>query len=128
MSRQFSERGLPVTAFERALVAQADTARLTDASGQWVLLAQKVGLEAIVAIMDEFGTEKIHVPTRQQFIQALYRPVRNAQIQALAAGGMPAGEIAQRMGMCRQMVHNILAAGANAEDGIGQPEVVKARP
>lgn len=46
----------------------------------WICIAKRIGIDALVVVLDELGGEKIHVPARESFFAALYRPVRNRQI------------------------------------------------
>jgi hypothetical protein len=83
----WSATGERPTAFERALVAQLSTARICDSFEQMVLLAQRVGVEPVCALLDEFGGEKIHIPTRSAFFAGLWRPFRDEAVrQALRDG------------------------------------------
>ncbi len=122
--RNRSDIGAPPTAEELELIGRADTARVSDAVGQWALLAKRVGLGAVFAVFDEFAGEKILIPTRSGFVDALWRPERDAQMFALAASGKGFSEIAREMACSRQLVHHVLTApGAD----IGGVAVVKRR-
>lgn len=94
--RNFSRRGDAPTPFEAALVEQQDTSRLTDARHVWVDLAKTIGLHALFSLLDMIGGEKVHVPTREDLVSALWRQTRNAEIRAkLAAGASIAGVAAE---------------------------------
>lgn len=77
---EFSRRGESVTAFERELVERTPTIRPERDADLWICIAKRIGIENLVIVMDELGGEKVHVPTRENFFAALYRPVRNRQI------------------------------------------------
>ena len=76
----FSRRGEPVTVFEAQLVAESVIARPERISELWVQIARRIGVDNLALILDEIGGEKVHVPTREEFFAALYRPLRNRQI------------------------------------------------
>ena len=119
--RQFSGRGDGVTEFERALVRVAadDAVAVGDAAAQWLLLAQRVGIDAVVAVFDEFGTEKVHVPTRESFFQALYRQQRNEAIRMELARGTPVCELAAAHHLTERAIRRIgAAADAGSEAGV----------
>lgn len=113
--REIGQRGDPCTDTERQLAAQAESGCPADATGQWLLLAQRIGLDALVAIFDEFGGEKIHIPQRSNFFEALYRPIRNARVHELRAQGYSASEIASKTGLDRRRVWEALSG--RADDG-----------
>lgn len=77
---EFSRRGGAVTEFERSLVEQTPMARPERDADLWICIAKRIGIENLVVVMDELGGEKVHVPSRENFFAALYRPVRNRQI------------------------------------------------
>ena len=96
---KFSRRGDEPTQFELDLVAQADTTRITDAQGQWLILAQRYGLAAILGVMDEFGRDKVRVPSREDFLIAVWRPQRNELIRAAMAQGVPLRQLRAEFGL-----------------------------
>lgn len=85
---RFSERGDRLTAFEVRLLVTA----ATPATSQWLCLAHRLvsmlgpeaGATAFAEVLDEFGTEKIHVPARRHFFVGLWRRERDALIRDMA--------------------------------------------
>jgi len=120
--KQLSSAGNPPTPVELALVAAFDSSRVSDTVGQWALIAQRIGLPAVLTVMDEFGGESMRIPTRNGFIQSLYRPLRDESIRAARAAGVPTPEICAELGLCRQTVYTALA---NTAGDTCAPRVVK---
>ena len=110
----FSRRGQPVTIFEAQMVAEAVISKPDKDSSRWVLLAQKIGVDNLMIVLDELGTEKIHVPSREHFFQALYRPLRNRQIRDMR---VRTGESLRAIGSRFQVSPDtVQAALAEADD------------
>lgn len=125
MENKFSTRGEPVTQFERELVATCAMEFPESMSDVWVLIARRIGVDALAIVLDEIGMEKIHVPSRVQFFLALYRPHRNRMIRELAAAGESHREIAKRFGLTKFAVTSALSGAADDESAAN---VVRARP
>jgi len=122
---EFSSRGEPVTDFERDLVARCAMEFPESMSDLWVVIARRIGVEALVVVLDEIGREKIHVPSREQFFAALYRPVRDRQVCELAMHAS-LREVGERFGLSQQAVNKIVRK-ASADDG-QRANMVRARP
>lgn len=73
----FSRRGEKCTDLERALAERTDAPAWMQS---WIALVQRIGIDAVVAVMDEFGSERVHVPTRASFFASLWRESRDAEI------------------------------------------------
>ncbi|HPG93681.1 MAG TPA: hypothetical protein PLR28_03895 [Dokdonella sp.] len=121
----FSSKGCPITAFERSLLVRG--CGESDWVAVWVELMQRIGVEPIVAIMDEFGSEKIHVPTRESFFGALWRAMRDAEVRRRLAAGDSASVIAHDFGLSRALVY-VIKNKDNAADAVLQRRVVKGGP
>jgi len=125
VTQNFSTRGEPATEFERALVANCAMEFPESMSDIWVVIARRIGVDALVVILDEIGMEKIHVPSRTQFFLSLYRPHRNRLIREMAAAGMSHRQIAKQFGLTKFAVTWALS-------GLGDDKraenVVRARP
>lgn len=110
---EFSERGNAPTDFERQLVARmthaANDVALSDSSAAWLSLASRIGLDALLIVMDEFGTEKISVPTRNGFLADLWRPLRDAEVLRLLGNGERASVIGAALGITAENVRQISA-------------------
>ncbi|MBR0346023.1 MAG: hypothetical protein IJI03_12275 [Rudaea sp.] len=126
MTNRFSARGERVTEFERQLVEQCGMEFPESMSDVWVVIARRVGVDALVVVLDEIGEEKIHVPGRLQFFDALYRPFRNRTIRELHASGISMRELATRFHMTPQRVGAIVS-GSESDDRLGG-SVILARP
>lgn len=120
---EFSAKGEGCTAFERALVAESCPAG--DAAAVWLGLMRRVGVDAILAVMDEFGTEKVHVPTRSAFFGTLWREHRDNEIRRRLMKE-PAAVVAADFGLSRQAVYAIRDHDSAADAGC-QRGVVKRR-
>jgi len=105
----WSRRGEAVTAFEAGLVARVDAAALGDAARLWLELARAMGCEALLRLLDEVGGEKVHVPTRRSFFDALWRPLRDDAMRRAAAQGYSAAEIAPRFGVSLRRALHVLS-------------------
>lgn len=104
---EFSRVGEPSTAFERQLVAQADTAAPREAFAQMVLLAQRIGVEALLVLLDEFGGEKIHIPKRSNFFGELWRPLRDAAVRKALRDGSSVMDVAREFGLSHARISRI---------------------
>lgn len=116
-SPRLSRRGESPTQLEIELVAHADTAHITEARQIWVSLAQRIGLAALYAVLDEFGGEKPHVPTREVFAAMLLRGQRDAQIRSLAQRGYRVTDIARMMSISKQAVCRVVHKSDDPEHG-----------
>lgn len=121
MSGDFSKRGEACTPFERALVASEWSG--SDGTGVWLGLIGRIGLDAMLAVFDELGSEKVHVPTREHFFAALWRVQRDAEIRRRLAAGEGVAVIAADFHLSSRAVYGI----RNAEDAGSQRPVVKGR-
>lgn len=109
----FSERGDAPTEFERRLLQTAAASE-----SPWDLVAARlvtdlgleVGALALVAVLDELGGEKPHVPTREWFFRRLWAVHRDAQIADLKAREprISASELGRRIGVSRQHASGLL--------------------
>lgn len=97
-------RGDAATLFERDLIAQYDTRQPRTATDVWTALAQRIGADALVAVLDEFGGEKISIPSRREFFATLYRPYRNAEIVRLHATGFSLAELGRQYGVNKSTI------------------------
>jgi len=106
----FSHRGEPVTVFEMRLVSEAAiNPRPEKTSELWIAIAKRIGIDNLAIILDELGTEKVHVPSREEFFAALYRPLRNRQIVDMRqATGASLREIGKSFGLTHKAVALVL--------------------
>lgn len=101
--------GHPPTADEIALVSAVDVGRVSDAMGQWALIAQRISLPSTLVVLDEFAGELLRIPSRASFLSALHRPARDEAIRKAVAAGFPIREVAAAHGISRQLADYILA-------------------
>ena len=118
--RNFSRRGDAPTSFEHALVEQQDTSRLTDIRQIWVDLAKQIGLGPLFRVLDELAGEKIHIPTRQDFVNALWRQTRNTEIRAKLAAGASVEVIAAQYDIAPRTVRAIRAGNDADATAVGK--------
>lgn len=123
---KFSRRGDGVTADERALVAEASAEHLTDIRAVWLHLAHRIGIDSLAVVFDEFGSEKIHVPTRAAFFAALYQRQRDAEILRRLANGDPPHQVARDFELTTRAVQYL--ATRNTQDAVSQATVVDRAP
>ena len=107
MAEQWSDAGDPPTAFERALVEQIATNQPRDSTEQMLTLVGRIGLEALCALLDEFGGEKVHIPKRRNFFAELYRPIRDRAVRESLRAGQTVTAVAEAFGMSAQNVIKI---------------------
>lgn len=121
----FSGRGERCTELERSLVNRPGTPEWTDG---WVGLINTVGIDAIAAVMDWFGGEKIHVPTREAFFRALWREVRDAEIRRRIHVARERREVvAGDFGLAIRTIQRICKLGHGADD-VARRRVVDGAP
>lgn len=106
---RFSRRGEPPTAYEIELLAAASSDNV------WAQLAQLIGAKALLVVLDELGSEKIHIPTRAGLMQRLHTPLRDERIRAHRANGRDPAEIAALEGVTVWTVYKAL--GSVGSDG-----------
>lgn len=111
--RPFSRRGEAPTEYEAALLAEA--ARQPGVDSVWVLIGSRIGAEALAVVFDELAGEKIKVPTREGFFRALYEPIRDARIVALAAAGASTATISRQYGLSQRRIQMILRRSGGAD-------------
>lgn len=70
-------------------------------------LAHTLGVDGINRVLDTFGGEKVHIPTRDAFWDGLYRNVRDETIRAQFRGNN-LGELAIEYRLTERQVRNIL--------------------
>lgn len=107
----FSRPGEPVTDLERAIVAEASVDPCP--TNAMVVLAARIGIDALAAVLDELGGQKAHIPTRQDFFRALYVPRRDRHVRELSASGrFGDDELARLFGLSRRHLRRIRGAMA----------------
>lgn len=111
--RPFSRRGEAPTEYESALLAEA--ARHPGVENIWVLIGSRIGAQALAVVFDELAGEKIKIPTREGFFRALFEPIRDARIVALAARGTPTATISREYGLSQRRVQMILRRSGGAD-------------
>lgn len=111
--RPFSRRGEAPTDYETALLAEA--ARAPGVENIWVLIGSRIGAHALAVVFDELAGEKIKVPTREGFFRALFEPIRDARIIALAERGTPTAIIARQNGISARRVQMIIRRSCGAD-------------
>jgi hypothetical protein len=109
MSKLFSAPGAAPTAHERDLFA----AQVSPSTDPWVNVGKRIGLEALLVVLDEIGAvERVYVPTRAAMMARLWRPVRNERIVRLAEQQVPPEEIARLLHVSRGSVYRVLGLEA----------------
>lgn len=104
MHPRFSRKGEAPTPDECALIATA----VADPNNVWAMIAARIGPAAMCVVLDELGGEKIHIPTREQFVRGLWRPERNRAIAAAIALGRHPDAVAAEFGVDRTRVAHIV--------------------
>lgn len=101
----FSAPGHPPTADEAELIRNS--------ADPWARLGQRIGVAALVAVLEEFGGRKQYIPARAGFFEQLFLPLRDAEIEALLeAGQLSQAEIGRRWGLSQSTVARIKARAA----------------
>ena len=105
MDPAFSRPGEQPTAFEEQLVAAVQVEQPRGAKQLWLMLAQRVGLEHLMAGLDEFGDDHVWVPTRSGLMQELWAQVRTEEIRRLTAStGLSFRAIARQLNVSHTTV------------------------
>ena len=112
---KFSRKGEPPTSDEIALIAAA----AADPTNHWALLATRISIESLCIVLDELGGEKPHVPTREQFVRALWAPIRLQAMRALRPE-LSYREIGEMFHVDAAYVHRVLTAADDGQHPEGQ--------
>lgn len=124
MDPAFSRPGEPPTAFEEQLLAGVQMEHPTSTKDLWLLIAQQIGLAALVRVLDQFGDEHVWVPSRSGLLKPLWSQLRDAEIERLVRqGGMSHRGIADQLKVPRTTVQRV----ARARHGGGPPQREKQR-
>lgn len=117
-------RGQSVTSTEVSLLSLPPPAAVSTPSEQLQAIAQRIAeatagagaspaqariaaATAVAAFLDEFGGERIHLPSRRWFFFALLRPVLPTLARHMR-GSLRCAEIAARLGVSRRTVERAL--------------------
>lgn len=112
---EFSTAGHPVTELERKLIESSTVDDPDTCADLWVSIGKRIGVENLVIVLDEFGAQKPHVPTREMFFRSLYRPHLDALIVKMhEVDHLSLGEIGRRLNKSKHTVHRALARCADA--------------
>lgn len=122
---RFSRRGERATEFERTLVAGANDDMRRETSSLFLGLARRIGVDALLAVFDEIGGEKVHVPTRESFFTALWQVERDAEIHRRLASGESPRVIADDFGLACRTVRHIRQS--NRTDDVAATDMVEGR-
>ncbi len=120
---RFSRRGDRVTDFERLLVSECDVIALTDIRAVWLSIARRIGIDQLAIVLDELGTEKVHVPSRENFFGMLWQRQRDAEIVRRLGNGEPAADIARDYGMSVRVVRHV--GQRSRQDDAARPGMVE---
>lgn len=74
----------------------------------WVLIGQRIGLPALLVVLDELGGDVAYVPTRHRFLWSLWQPLRDEQIRRMHHDRIRVEEIARTFGLSRTGVLRVL--------------------
>lgn len=89
-----------------------------------VALGQRIGPDALNAVLETFGGQKIHVPTVTSFWSGLAREIRNEEIRARFRGNN-LDELAHDYAMSEKQLRNVLARrGRKREGGVRSARAV----
>lgn len=83
MDPAFSRPGEAPTPFERELLAAIPRSEPKCASELWLVVAQAIGLDALMRMLDEFGDAHVWIPSRHRMIQSLWVDQRDSEIRRL---------------------------------------------
>ena len=103
-NEKFSRRGQPPTEYELRLLQNAAS------DSVWLDIARKLmaehgveaGARALLTLLDDLGTEKVHVPCREMLFRSLHRPERDRRaLELLEKGEQSVSEIAAQAGLSK---------------------------
>ncbi|HET6805311.1 MAG TPA: helix-turn-helix domain-containing protein, partial [Frateuria sp.] len=84
--------------FEEQLLASVQLDQPRCGKELWLVIAQRIGLADLMAVLDEFGDGQVWVPSRTGLMQELWVQTRYAEIQRLRhQEGLSCREVAERM-------------------------------
>jgi hypothetical protein len=96
----FSDRGDAPTDFERELVDQFSDQEPRHVRQLWLLIAKRIGCDAMGVILDELGgMTNLSVPTRRNFFSDLYREAQRTAIAEKLEDGKRVVDVAADMGV-----------------------------
>lgn len=101
---RFSGTGKPATAYETELLAHCKA--LED---PWVEIANKIGLDHAMSVMDLFASCLLSVPPRGAFVARLHRVWLEGEVLRLKREGLRNVEIATRLGVRTRTVRQYSA-------------------
>lgn len=61
-------------------------ARFTPEFSPWVAIGQRIGADALCCVMEELGSQHVHVPTPEYFHGHLFRAIRDDDIRSRFRG------------------------------------------
>jgi hypothetical protein len=109
MAPEFSERGDAPTDYERALVAKCGDDEPRHVRQLWLLIAKRVGVDALCVLLDELGgIANLSAPSRRAFFADLARAARNSEILERAERKEGPTAIAKSLGVHRRTVDRAL--------------------
>lgn len=128
MDPAFSLPGEAPTQFERDLLAGVEVGTPTTGQQLWLLLAKRIGVDQLMAVLDEFGDTHVWVPSRGALLLSVWTPVRDREIARLQAQeGLSQRAIARRMGVSQRTVLRALQGGACRDGGASVTRGIRGR-
>lgn len=103
-----SRRGRPPTSLERECVERANVDAHDGPTSTWLRIAKRYGLEPVLAVLDEWGGEKLRVITRENFLREILRPLLYATIVERSKAGDDVPKIARELHVSRRTVYRVL--------------------
>jgi len=98
--------------FEHMLIESAAMETPKNTRDQLVLIAKKIGADALAVVLDEIGGGgRVYLPSRANFFAELFRPVRQETVLRLKREQKLNGpEIARLLGISERTVDSDLSA------------------
>lgn len=112
MDPAFSRRGESATAFERELLTHHAHHAPRTGDDLWFVLVKRIGIDALMGMLDEIGGLKVWVPTRQQLVRRVWLDLRDREILRLRTEKrMTTCEISAAMGVNPRTVRRVVHPG-----------------
>jgi len=109
MDPAFSRRGEHPTTFERELLANHATLAPRTDDDLWLMLGKRIGAESLLVVLDELGSLKLWVPTREQLVRRVWLAIRDREIQRLRdEQHLTTNEICLRLGVKPRTVRRVV--------------------
>jgi hypothetical protein len=98
--------------FERDLLAHHGEHAPRTSDDLWLVLVKRIGIDALLVVLDEIGGLKVWAPTRTQLVRRVWLDLRDREIRRLRTDGrLSTSEISAAMGVNPRTVRRVVHPG-----------------